>query len=55
MGAETRGHFESVTHGAGNGITIVELPAGLGTRDPSQSSRELLSMVHALVGEPARG
>ncbi len=52
MGAEMRARFESMTHRAGHGLTTLELPAGFGTRDPLQSSRELLSMVHALVGVP---
>ena len=50
-GAGTRARLESVR--AGKAVAILDLPADLGSRDPRESSRELVTLAHALVGEPA--
>ena len=53
-GAGMRARLESAIgpHGAGRTVAILELPPGLGSRDPVESSRELVTLAHALVGEP---
>jgi len=55
-GPGVRAHLDSVrgaSPGAGKSIAVLELPPGFGSRDPRETSRELLSLAHALVGEPA--
>jgi anti-sigma B factor antagonist len=37
---------------AGHTVAILELPADFGSRDPLESSRELVSLVRDLAGEP---
>jgi len=37
----------------GNAAAILDLPADFGGRDPRESSRELVTLAHALLGEPA--
>lgn len=57
VGAGARARLESLraggSHAAGHPVAILELPADFGSRDPLESSRELVSLVHGLVGEPA--
>jgi anti-sigma B factor antagonist len=51
VGFGARARLESVRpHDAGRPVAILELPAELGARDPLASSKELLSLVSALVG-----
>jgi anti-sigma B factor antagonist len=56
VGSGARAHLEFLraggSHDAGNTVAIVELPADFGSRDPLTSSRELVSLVHGLVGAP---
>jgi anti-sigma B factor antagonist len=52
VGAGLRARLESARGGgASERLAILELPPDLGSRDPHLSGRELLSMIHALVGE----
>jgi anti-sigma B factor antagonist len=54
-GAGARGRLESLRAGGPRdaAIAILELPADFGTRDPLESSGELVSLVRGLAGEPA--
>ena len=49
--AGTRARLESARRGSA--VAILDLPADFGSRDPRESSRELVTLAHALVGEPA--
>lgn len=54
-GSGVRAHLDAVRGAApdpGKPTAVLELPPGFGSRDPRESSRELLSLAHALVGEP---
>jgi hypothetical protein len=57
IGASARAQLDSAraggSHEAGNSVAILELPASFATRDPVESSNDLLSRVRDLVGEPA--
>ena len=56
IGASARARLDSVrvdaSHEAGNSVAILELPAAFGTRDPVESSRELVSRLRDVMGEP---
>jgi anti-sigma B factor antagonist len=57
IGASARARLDAVrvgaSHEAGNAVAILELPGAFASRDPVESSRELLSRMRDLVGEPA--
>jgi anti-sigma B factor antagonist len=57
IGASARARLDSAragaSHEASNPVAILELPAAFATRDPVDSSSDLLSRVRDLVGEPA--
>jgi anti-sigma B factor antagonist len=54
VGAGARARLETVwPGGAAKAVALLELPPGFDHRDPSESSRELLTLAHALIGEPA--
>jgi anti-sigma B factor antagonist len=57
IGASARARLDSVrvelSDEAGNSVAILELPAGFGSRDPVESSRELVSRLRDVMGEPA--
>lgn len=57
IGSSTRARLDSTracaSHDAGNSIAILELPGAFASRDPVDSSSELVSRVRDLVGEPA--
>jgi anti-sigma B factor antagonist len=57
IGSSARARLDSARAGAsqdaGNPVAILELPAAFASRDPVESSSELISRVRDLVGEPA--
>jgi len=53
IGSSARARLDSARPDAGNSVAILELPAAFATREPVESSSELLSLVRDLVGEPA--
>jgi anti-sigma B factor antagonist len=57
IGASARARLDSLRvaalHEAGNAVGILELPDAFASRDPVESSRELVSRVRGFVGEPA--
>jgi anti-sigma B factor antagonist len=57
IGASARARLDSVrvgaSHETGNAVAILELPAAFASRDPVESSRELVAGVRDIVGEPA--
>lgn len=56
IGAGARARLESARAGgslAGESLAIIELPAEYASRDPAESSRDLVSRVRDLMGEPA--
>ena len=57
IGASARARLDSVlagvSHEAGNTVAILELPAAFGSRDPVESSHELVSRLRDVLGEPA--
>ena len=54
-GASARARLESLRAGGPRDavMAILELPADFGTRDPQETSGELVSLVRGLAGEPA--
>jgi anti-anti-sigma factor len=57
VGASARARLDSVRVGAsneaGNALAILELPVAFASRDPAESSRELVSRMRDLIAEPA--
>ncbi len=57
IGASARARLDSVrmsgSYDPGNAVAILELPDTFSSRDPVESSRELVSRLRHLVGEPA--
>jgi CheY-like chemotaxis protein len=56
IGASARARLDAVRAGVArdaDAVAILELPESFATRDPVESSRELVSRIRDVVGEPA--